>query len=77
MEAVELARISLNFRYSQVEQWGNTSPHFLFSLPNESLQAKSGTVKWPLREKSRQKKLNWQCFLQWYIAVWFWLSAQN
>jgi len=45
MEAVELARISLNFRYSQVEQWGNTSPHFLFSLPNESLQAKSGTVK--------------------------------
>jgi len=45
MEAVELARISLNFRYSQAEQWGNTSPHFLFSLPNQSLQAKSGTVK--------------------------------
>lgn len=60
MEAVELARISLNFHSSQAAQCADISPHFLFSLPNQSLQAKSGNVKWPLREKadSRQKRLN-------------------
>lgn len=45
MEAVKLARISLNFRSSQAAQCGDISSHFLFSLPNQSLQAKSGNVK--------------------------------
>ncbi len=60
MEAVKLARISLHFFCSQAEQCGNILPRFLFTLPNQSLQAESGNLKCPLREKAdcRQKSLN-------------------